>query len=68
MGVRDKLLVDGVSLVKVALRYEAHTWLLWITGGPLDLQNGYEEKGSAVEDERKLGGVMKSGNLQVEIS
>lgn len=31
----------------------------------IKLQNGYQEKGSAIEDSRKPGGVM-IGNLQVQ--
>lgn len=33
------------------------------SGKPVELQNGDQEEGSAVEDSRELGGEMKLGNL-----
>lgn len=47
------------------MKNKFHHWD--IMNGLLELQSGCQETGSAVEDDLKLGGVIKLGNFQVEI-
>lgn len=39
--------------------WASHVCIGWITGAPLELQNACPGKRSTVEDDRKLGEVMK---------